>query len=42
MTKFEIGMFVGAFAVVFAVQPILVSLGHPHAVWLWCDMAKLC
>lgn len=23
-------------------QVLLVHLGHPHAVWLWCAMLGLC
>lgn len=23
-------------------QVLLVKAGHPEAVWMWCDMARLC
>jgi hypothetical protein len=29
-------------AAALAVQPILVDIWHPEAVWLWCDIARLC
>jgi hypothetical protein len=31
-----------AFIAVGALQPLLVSWRHPQAVWLWCDMFRLC
>lgn len=27
---------------VMASQVVGVKLGHPDAVWLWCDMLRLC
>lgn len=35
-------VYVAILGVCLAIQPWLVSVGHPQAVWLWCSMAKLC
>lgn len=40
----RLSLIVAAVAVVggLASMPIYVAMGNPAAVWLWCDLARLC
>lgn len=33
---------VGLIGFVAALQIVLVQLGHPHALWLWCSILRFC
>lgn len=38
----EIAIVTVLFAVAAVIQPILVYLDHPDALWLWCTLLRVC